>query len=436
MIYKRLLQRILWSTVIGMMILHDVSVAAATVPAPFKTVEVSTSEGMKAAIKQAKAGDHILLANGTYRMDTVTAIGTAASPITIEAENLGKAVIASGSTILEDCSYLVVSGLTFTTDQSIVIDNSSNCRVTRNVFRLKEGSAELHWLKPLETSSYLRFDHNTFDGKAAKGNYISFGGTKGISQHVTVDHNYFKNIKNKGENGTEAIRIGLGAVSKTSGFAIIEYNLFENCDGDAEIISSKTSDNIIRYNTIKSSTGSISLRQGARGQVYGNTILGDNKRDGKSTTGGIKVYGPDHSIHDNYIEKCTGQGARAALVIDSGDADLTSTDDAIHCRVYRAKVYNNILYNNAYGLNVGGEKYGTYSPVDCRYTNNIVQQNANTCFEIYAEVNGIWKTNVAWPTGTAVAGSTNGVTVRNPKIDFAAYEKKALTAMQVGPSAP
>jgi hypothetical protein len=405
-------------------------------PSTVHSLKVTDSNTLKSAIASIKAGDHIILANGNYTLDSITAKGTSDSPIFIEAENNARAIITGGITVLDSCTNLTIKGIKFTGNQTIDLKNSSYCRLTRNTFSLTEGSSQLHWIRLQESSSHNRIDYNFFSNKTVNGNFITFSGINGISQYTNIDHNYFKTSIDKGLNGTEAIRIGVGAISKFSAFAIVEYNLFEDCDGDAEVISSKSCDNIIRYNTIINSIGSISLRQGARCEVNNNIILGNNKIVGKATSGGIKVYGQDNFIHDNYIEKTTGKGARAALVIDSGDVDLVaSAEDDIHPRVYRAKVYNNILYNNAYGFLVGGSKYEKYSPKDCIFKNNIVQQDVNSCYDIYDETNSTWTSNVAWTTGKAVVGASIGVTVSNPKIDFATYEKLALTKTQVGPTA-
>lgn len=46
-----------------------------------------------------------------------------------------------------------------------------------------------------------------------------------------------------------------------------------NCDGDAELIASKSSSNTIRLNTIKTSVGMISLRAGNDSVVTDNIVL-------------------------------------------------------------------------------------------------------------------------------------------------------------------
>ena len=51
-------------------------------------------------------------------------------------------------------------------------------------------------------------------------------------------------------------------MSLSSGYTVVEFNLFEDCDGDPEIVSVKSCDNIIRHNTFLKSYGTLSLRHG------------------------------------------------------------------------------------------------------------------------------------------------------------------------------
>lgn len=411
---------------------------AGVLPAALQTINVADSAQLESAISRAVAGDSIILADGNYSLGFISKQGTPDKPLVIAAANNARAVIDRGAVSLDGCQYVTLQGLKFTTNQTIAVKNSNNCRFTRNTFQLSEkGLPGLHWLKLADTSSYVQIDHNLFEGKYVKGNFITFAaGSNGLAQRCTIDHNYFKDTYYQHVNGTEAIRVGVGLVVQESGYNVLEYNLFENCDADAEVISVKSCDNVIRYNTVRESCGSISLRQGDRNEVYGNYILGNDKttHDGTVHTGGIKIYGRDHQVHDNFIEKTTGTKGRGALVIDSGDGDIsTGKGGGKHYKVYRAHVYNNVLYDNkGTGLVVGGTSYLPYQPEGCIFENNIVQQDVNSCYEIIGESNSTWNGNIAWPMGQAKAGAGKGIVVKDPGIDYASYEKKALTAKDVG----
>jgi poly(beta-D-mannuronate) lyase len=78
----------------------------------------------------------------------------------------------------------------------------------------------------------------------------------------------------------------------------VEHNLFERCDGEIEIISNKSCENIYRFNTFLECAGMFTLRHGNRCRVEGNFFLGRHRRG----SGGIRVIGEDHIILNNYID--------------------------------------------------------------------------------------------------------------------------------------
>src|SRR5262249_22564364 len=105
-----------------------------------------------------------------------------------------------------------------------------------------------------------------------------------------IHHNYFVNHNGPGGNGNDPIETHIKNT-------LVEYNLFEQCNGDPEVVSDKTSDNIYRFNTIVNCKGHLSLRDGDRCLVQGNLIF--------NSSGGIRVYGSDHFVFNNYVEGCT-----------------------------------------------------------------------------------------------------------------------------------
>jgi poly(beta-D-mannuronate) lyase len=111
----------------------------------------------------------------------------------------------------------------------------------------------------------------------------------------------------------EAVRTGLSYLSMSEGGTIVESNLFENCDGDPEIISVKECGGIVRNNTFVSCQGGVCLRHGNRSEVSGNFFFGNGKRG----TDGIRPYGDDDRIFNNYFERLTAP----ALHLANGDFD-------------------------------------------------------------------------------------------------------------------
>ena len=59
----------------------------------------------------------------------------------------------------------------------------------------------------------------------------------------------------------------------------VEHNLFEECDGEIEIISNKSGKNTFRHNTFRRSSGTLTLRHGNWAEVYGNYFLGEGRAE-------------------------------------------------------------------------------------------------------------------------------------------------------------
>ncbi|UJW31100.1 discoidin domain-containing protein [Saccharothrix sp. AJ9571] len=367
---------------------------------PGRTVNVANSSQLSSAFAGAQAGDRIVLADGSYSIGKLSGKnGTADQPITVVAANRGGAVVNGGQLEVSNSSHVVIDGLRWTNSNTLKLTSSNHVRLTRNHFRLTESSS-LKWVLVQGAGSHHnRIDHNLFEEKHQLGNFITIDGSSTQqSQHDLIDHNHFRDIGPRAENEMEAIRVGWSGISQSSGHTVVESNLFENCDGDPEIVSVKSNDNTVRYNTFRTSQGTLSHRHGNRGAFYGNFFLGE----GKAGTGGIRIYGQDHKIYNNYFEGLTGKGHDAALQVDGGDVDTSGALSA-HWRVYRATVVNNTFVNNASTIEVGANY--KLAPVDSVVANNVVVGGEGKLFdELKVPVNMTYAGNIAWPTGAATIG--------------------------------
>ncbi len=391
-----------------------------------RLIEVSTGSSFKTACVNAIPGDTVELADGIYNnIGSITMYnsGTSNQPILIKAKNVGLSELKGDSYFdFRQCEYITVSGFLFTSTDATVIklQACNNIRITRNTFRLIE-TESLKWViiggvwnDPNAVSHHNRVDHNLFENKSFAGNYITIDGSGDpvyqSSQYDLIDYNHFRNIGPRIVNEMETIRVGWSELSRSSGFTTIEYNLFENCDGDPEIISVKTCDNIVRYNTFVSSQGTLCLRHGDRTTVNGNFFFGE----GKDGTGGIRFYGDDHKIYNNYFEGLTGTIWDAALTITNGDADYsTSTSWSKHFRPRNAVIAFNTFVNNLHNIEIGYTNNGNYTkaPSNNSIANNIVQGSENELIHIYTQpINMLWESNIMFPTGSAVLGITASYT--------------------------
>jgi parallel beta-helix repeat protein len=310
--------------------------ARASVP-----MKVGSLESLAKAISKLGPGATIVVADGTHTTARPIRIegkrGTAEAPITVRAEHRGKAVIGGlAGFLVRDCEHLILEGFDFAHDSdqnAVLLENCRHVRVTRSAFHLQPSAKPRHierWVFVIGThSGNNRIDHNLFEHKVNPGSFVFVRGDDAeliCSQHDRVDHNYFRDVAyGGGPKRFETIRTGgndLGA-SGRGNLATIEYNLLERCSGEQEIMSLKSSDNIVRGNTLLNCRGSICLRLGNRNVVTGNFVI---TTDGGPGHGGVKLYGFDHRVFNNYFCGLTGIGHEAPLALIPGTLDTPTTD--------------------------------------------------------------------------------------------------------------
>ncbi|MCP9750063.1 chondroitinase-B domain-containing protein [Ferruginibacter sp. HRS2-29] len=403
---------------------------------------VNNVTAFKAALAAMNPGDTVEVEDGSYNLSslTITRSGCELQPIVITAKNKGQ-VILNGATALvfRNMKYVTLKGFSFQSTgigSGIKLENCSKFRITENEFAYTETSS-CTWITIGDTyaspiplrSGYNRVDHNSFSGKTQAGNYIRMDGNiNQQTQYDTIDHNHFKNNGPRADNEKESIRVGVSTLSKSSGFTLIEYNLFEDCDGDPEIVSIKSCDNTVRYNTFVRCLGTVCLRQGFRSTVEGNYFFGDNKtatfNGGTIGCGGVRVYAKDHHVINNYFSGLTGSKWDAAITITNGDVTNSSTSVADHYLPENLKVAFNTFVNNKSDIEIGFDNNGNYplKPVNCSIENNVVVQNTNPIIKSYsaASLAGVtFNNNIMYPTGSATVGITataTAINVIDPKL--------------------
>ncbi|MCX7825812.1 MAG: polysaccharide lyase 6 family protein [Verrucomicrobiae bacterium] len=357
---------------------------------------VDSLDALNEAMRGAAAGAVIELAGGRHTTTRPIVIegrrGTPQAPIVLRAAGRGRAVISGAAGfVLRDCEHLVLEGFVFEHDAdqpAVLLDNGRHVRVTRNIFRLRERAKPRrmeHWVYVIGArSGHNRIDHNRFERKVNRGSHVFVRGddtTLTGSRRDRVDHNHFLDVVfAKGENGHETIRTGsndLGASGRST-FTLIESNLLERCSGETEIMSLKSSDNIVRHNTLLNCFGAICLRLGNRNVVAGNFVL---NTDGGPGCGGVKLYGFDHRVFNNYFLGLTGTKHEAPLALIPGTLETPTTDnigkkfdDLTTVPPTRAWIAFNTWIDCA-PLQFGFEKpegARKHVPTDCVFVNNLV----------------------------------------------------------------
>lgn len=383
-------------------------------------------DDFKDACANAQPGDEIILASGRYDAESITiknVAGTPDNPVIIRAEQNGADTLDNGTYFdLRHCSYITIQGFVINISEkstTFKIQTCDHIRITQNVL---DGSGEDYykadgvsrnssvwvsiqslWDDPTGLSHHNHIDHNLFRNKHTLGNMIRIDGTDEtyVSQYDVIEYNHFKNMGPRAENEMEAIRIGWSAMSQSDGYCKVSNNLFEECNGDPEIISVKCNKNTLSHNTFLRCQGTLSLRHGNESLIEGNFFLGE----GAEGTGGVRIYGSDHRIINNYFEGLTGTKWDAPITLTNGDAEEGSTGLSKHYRIERAVIANNTLVNNHHGIEVGYNNNGNYSkpPRDVVMAYNLVTSDTGSLVKyINSPANMTWVNNLLYASGDAI----------------------------------
>jgi poly(beta-D-mannuronate) lyase len=258
---------------------------------------VATAAELVRVTSQLKPGDTVVFADGVWRNQEVLirAKGTAEQPVTFRAQTPGKVVITGQGSIDIDGEHLIVSGLSVHAGEAAkegIAIRGHHCRVTDCSVT---DSTYKFFVRLF--GSHNRLDHCYLGGKANDSPTMQVE-CPGEPNWHRIDHNHFGPRRPLGRNGGETIRIGYSHQSMNESRTTVEDNLFDQCDGELEIISNKSCDNVYRGNTFFECAGMLTLRHGNRCRVEGNFFFGA----GKKGSGGIRVIGEDHVVVNNYID--------------------------------------------------------------------------------------------------------------------------------------
>lgn len=377
-----------------------------TQAASAKTIVVKFIGGLQKAVNEAEAGDTVLVTNGMYTTGTditVNRVGTAEKPIIIMAETNGKVEMTGlgGFNIMAPAKYVVISGFHFThsANRARTGPGTSFCRFTHNIFE-NEGEGEDLTI----AGSDHQVDYNTFRNKNSMGRFLAIRGeAQQIAERLWVHHNYFYNFPSQGgKNGAEALQFGLSGFSMSKSNSIVEYNLFEECEGENELISVKASAVTLRYNTIRNCKAQFTLRHGNFSQVYGNYF---------NNTPGLRIFGDDHLIYSNYFEVCN-----VGINIGNGDGEVADGSAlTCHDRPDRVLIAFNTIINCKSPISMGGRDKGLgATAITLAY--NIVKGGGAAASISGPYTNPVWEGNIIFGTESKGDMPDGTFTMVDPKL--------------------
>lgn len=361
-----------------------------------------TVEQLTKAVKTAKGGDTIMVKNGVYRdvEITITGKGDAAKPIVVKAQTPGSVIISGASLLRLAGSNMEINGFYFTNGYApkgaaiefrAGTEVANNCRITNcaiDNYNPPARETENSWV--LLYGRNNRFDHNTIQGKLNNG--VTFAvildEERNQQNRHLIEYNYFGERPNLGSNGGETIRVGTSQSSLSSSFTVIQNNYFEHCNGEVEIVSVKSCDNMIRNNTFYESSGVLALRHGHRNLVEGNAFIGNRK----PYTGGIRVINEGHTIRNNYFYQLSGDRFFAALAV------MNAVPNSLPNRYHQVK--DVIITNNTWVdcdnilLCVGKDNERTLPPANVAITDNtFYNQYSDEVFHSFDDISGFQFSN-------------------------------------------
>ncbi len=291
--------------------------------------KVSDNAALLNAIKEAKPGDNIVMGNGEWNDLEIkfNASGTENKPITLQAETPGKVLIQGKSNLQLGGDYINVKGLSFVNGYSpsnavitFAVEDTvanhctvSNCMI-KDYNKMQRNFQDL-WV--LFVGRHNQMDHCYLAGKANRGPTVrvDLKGNQNINNHHKIIDNYFGPRPPKGGPSAETIQIGDSYTSMCPSYTLVADNYFDQCNGEVEVISSKTNFNEFRNNIFYKSEGSLVTRHGNYCTADGNYFIGS---DESSNYGGIRLIGTGHTVTNNYFYKLKGSDFRSPLAVMNG----------------------------------------------------------------------------------------------------------------------
>lgn len=431
---------------------------------------VSTKADLQTRMNAAVPGDTVIVANGSYNFGQINITNNNGTPtsawIVLKAQTFNGVVFTSGTYLQFAGKHILIMGFRFANGNSgstDVIQFRNSSSVAASYCRLNNITIDSYnsdstgsvagtspdidnkWVSLFGTNN--RVDHCTFINKANAGaTVVVWYDNNNYPQQSTttlhrIDSNYFKGRGYQGSNGGESMRIGTSTVSRSNGYNIIEYNLFEGCTQvEPEVISNKSNFNTYRYNSFRNCFGGMTMRHGRYCSIYGNFFIVDDVAATKSY--GIRLIDKGHKVYNNYLEGLLGNknsltALRCPIIMYNGLASTNDTTDASKAAGYFPADSSMIAFNTivncsggagvVLGFTDGGAN--TFQPKGITIANNLIKMatgqtaynDASNTLLTYTAEGNIYQA----PNGLGLSSSTG---FANSTLTFGTRANGILTA--------
>ncbi|MDB9921957.1 alginate lyase [Polaribacter sp.] len=393
------------------------------------SILVSNITELENAIKEAKAGDDIVLKNGIYKDAEIKFVGegTKNNPISLRAETPGKVFIEGVSNLEISGNFLKVSGLFFrnghSPSENVIAFRTSKSNVANNSSVSNCVILDFNNLERDQDNLWVQFygKHNTLDhcyiaGKTNGGPTVrvDLKGNQSIRNYHQIVNNHFGPRPRKGGARGETIQLGSSYTSMSPSNTTIANNLFEECNGEVEIISSKTNFNLIKNNVFYKSEGSVVTRHGNYVTIDGNYFIGDGVNE---NYGGIRIINTGHWVINNLFYKLKGKNFRSPLAVMNGipKSPLNRYNQVTDVVVaYNTYVDSNSPWQFGVGTNIAQaavlpkSEIRSARPLRTEVVNNIIYNSVgdpNPIIE-HDKADGVtFKSNIIYNNGVDIANS-------------------------------
>lgn len=389
-------------------------------------IHVKSPDEVNAALQRARPGDEIVLANGSYSdfKLKLTANGEADRPIVLSAESPGKVILTGQTEIDFAGKYLEIRDLVLSNCELvnqkrgiIQFDHSSHCRLTNCKFEhIKPGYYSTVNFRNRACDN--RVDHCRFIDIQYRSIIVLVDDNslrEGPPARNRIDHNLIQDVPPMNKNGAETIQIGQSAIPYADLFTetLVENNLFLRCDGEDEIISVKSTGNIIRNNIFKDCKGEIVNRTGHENIFDGNRF--------ENCNGGIRLSNHGHTVTNNVMIGCKETG----IILYYGTPD--TKHPAAYLPVYGCVITNNTIVDcGQYGIILGPNRNArhvqefwgkapyfanpvmecTIAPHENRIAKNIITGSKGVLLKLNETPDNTIKDNLLYATDKALIGDT------------------------------
>ena len=375
-------------------------------PTDASPLTVSSPQQLADAVKRAKPGDKIRIADGRYTgwRVALSCRGTAEKPIVFRPESVGGVTFTGDTAFTLTGSHIVMRGFAFDTcpltSSLVTIHSAKNCRVTACRFlNSTEGKAPV--VMVMGPAADNRLDHCDLIHTVGRCLQVRVNSEQ-APVRTRIDHNRFQDVPPIGGNGRETVQIGQS--QPNWGFVeprtVVENNLFLRCNGEAEIISNKSSRNIYRNNLFKDCEGELVMRGASYCLIEGNRFEG--------CTGGIRLSGTHHTVIDNVLVGCRGTGIR---LLYGMTRELGGHYQAVgNCLIANNTVVNagraGILIGDSRGKDWGEKGLQQLPPYDNRTVNNIIAGSSGMLLKADGAPDNTIANNLFHATGEAAIPDT------------------------------